>query len=85
MEITQELILEYPIDWEYKLFIHAEHDASCIVREIIDERIHTLTSSKSSKEGTYNSYSLTLLVHSDDERTMLFNAFKEHTNIKFVL
>ena len=85
MEITQELVLEYPCEWEYKLFIHTQHDVSCIVNEVIEQRVHTLISSKSSKGGVYNSYSLTLLVHSDDERTMLFNAFKSHDQIKFVL
>ncbi len=85
MEITQELKLEYPCDWEYKLFIAHAHDANAIVKEIIDERLHTLKKSQASKNGTYMSYSLTLLVHSDEERKALFQAFKSHTSIKFVL
>lgn len=85
MEITQELILEYPCEWEYKLFIHVEHDASAVVKEIIDQRLHTIEKSQASAKGTYTSYSVKLLVHSHEERTALFHAFKTHQHIKFVL
>lgn len=85
MEITQELKLDYPCEWEYKLFVPKEYDVHCIIQEIIDERLHTIKPSQASKNGSYMSYSVTLLVHNDDERTMLFQAFKSHQHIKFVL
>lgn len=85
MEITQELKLDYPCEWEYKLFVPKEHDVHSIIQEIIDERLHTIKPSQASKNGSYMSYSVTLLVHSDDERTTLFQAFKSHQHIKFVL
>lgn len=85
MEITQELKLEYPCDWEYKIFIAHEYDAHSIVQDVIGERLCTLKKSQASKNGTYMSYSLTLLVHSNDERVALFQAFKSHSSIKFVL
>lgn len=85
MEITQELKLDYPCEWEYKLFVHAQHCVHTIVNDVVDERVHTITSSQASKNGTYNSYSVTLLVHNDDDRTALFHAFKSHQHIKFVL
>jgi len=85
VETTPELKLEYPCEWEYRLFIHVDHDATSIVKDIVDERLHRLEKSKKSKEGTYHSYSVALLVHSDDERTALFHAFKTHQHIKFVL
>lgn len=85
MEISQELILEYPCEWEYKLFIHAEHDASLVVKEVIDQRLHAIEKSQASAKGTYASYSVKLLVHSHEERTELFQAFKTHQHVKFVL
>jgi len=85
VEISQELILEYPCEWEYKLFIHSEHDASSIVKEIVDERMHALNKSQASAKGNYVSYSVKLLVHNNEERTALFHAFKTHQHIKFVL
>ena len=85
MEITEELKLSYPCEWEYKLFIPVEHDAHTIVKEIIDERLHTFQPAQTSKNGTYKSYSIKLFVHNDDERKALFDAFKSHTHIKFVL
>ena len=85
VEITQELKFEYPCDWEYKLFIAHEHDAHGIVQEVFGERFCALKKSQASKNGTYMSYSLTLLVHNNDERTALFQAFKSHSSIKFVL
>jgi len=85
VEITQELNLEYPCEWEYKLFIHSEHDVTSVVKEVLDERLHDLQKSQASAKGTYESYSVKLLVHSHEERTVLFQAFKTHQHIKFVL
>ncbi len=85
MEITEELKLDYPCEWEYKVFIPIEHDAQEIIKEIIDERLHTFKPSQLSKNGAYKSYSIKLLIHNDDERKALFHAFKSHHHIKFVL
>lgn len=85
MATSQELILEYPCEWEYKLFIPAEHDASLVVKEVIDQRLHAIEKSQASAKGTYASYSVKLLVHSHEERTELFQAFKTHQHVKFVL
>ena len=85
MEITEELKLDFPCEWEYKLFILMEHDAQKIVKEIISERLHTFKPLQASKNGTYKSYSVKLIIHSHDERLALFDSFKSHTHIKFVL
>ncbi len=85
MEITQELKLDYPCEWEYKLFIHSEHCAHSIVKEILQQRVHRLETSNASQKGTYTSYALCLLIHNDEERIALFHAFKSHQHIKFVL
>jgi len=83
--ISEELKLDYPCEWEYKLFIPCEHCAHSIVKEILEERLHRLETSKASQKGTYSSYALSLVVHNEEERLALFHAFKSHQHIKFVL
>jgi len=83
--ISEELKLDYPCEWEYKLFISCEHSAHSIVKEILEERLHRLEASKASQKGTYSSYALSLVVHNEEERLALFQSFKSHQHIKFVL
>lgn len=85
MAISEELKLDYPCEWEYKLFISCEHCAHSIVKEILEERLHHLEASKASQKGTYSSYALSLVVHTEEERLALFQSFKSHQHIKFVL
>ena len=47
--------------------------------------IFTLKYSHTSKNGTYQSFDIELLVHHDDDRLSLFNLFKSHHDIKMVL
>lgn len=85
METTQELELEYPCHWEYKLILSVEHDVTLIVSEILEERIHKISKSQDSKKGNYASYTLSVLVHNADDRKMLYHTLKAHQHIKFVL
>lgn len=85
MEHSQELKLEYPCQWEYKLILSSEHDVHLIVKEVIYEREHHVKPSQNSKKGNYSSHTLHILVHNDDDRKMLFHALKAHKHIKFVL
>ena len=55
------------------------------VKEIIFEREHSLSVSKSSSKGKFKSYNLKLLVHNDDDRTEIFKLLEEHSEIKMVL
>ena len=85
MVITQELKLDYPCLWEYKLILDAKHNAEVLAREILDAREHKIHPSKKSANSTYKSYTLALLVHSDDDRKELFHLLKSHKQVKFVL
>ena len=81
----QKLELEYPCNWNYKLITHAPHAIDEIIVSIINDRTYEKSLSNKSKTGTYHSFDVTLLVHSDDDRGMLFEAFKQHELIKMVL
>lgn len=85
METTPELQLDYPCQWEYKLILSQEHNVSMIVQEVLEERIHTLRKSQNSTKGNYVSYTLSVLVHNEDDRKSLYHMLKAHQHIKFVL
>ena len=85
VETTPALLLEYPCHWEYKLILKAEHDVSIPVSAVLDQRDHQLQKSQESKSGSYASYALKVLVHSDEDRKTIFHTLKSHEHIKFVL
>lgn len=84
-ENLKELELEYPCDWEYKLIVVQGINVSQIVKNIVDTRNFSLKNSKNSKNGKYESFTLKLLVHSDDDRKTLYETLKANKDIKFVL
>ena len=85
VETTPELKIDYPCHWEYKLILKAEHDVSIPVSTVLDQRDHQLQKSQESKGGSYASYALKVLVHSDEDRKAIFHTLKSHEHIKFVL
>jgi len=86
MGITcQKLELNYPCSWEYKLIIKDENIINAIVKDILDEREHSLKPSKQSKGGKFKSYTLELLVHNEDDRKELYKMLGDHEHIKMVL
>lgn len=81
----QELKLNYPCHWEYKTILEAHHDIKEIVKSVLDKREHSIKKSQNSKKGKYSSYTVKTLVHSDDDRKIVFEELKKHKSIKFVL
>jgi len=86
MGITcQKLELDYPCTWEYKLIIKNEHIIDEIVKEIIKERKYNINLSNRSKGGKFKSYTLDMLVYSDNDRKEIYKLLGEHKHIKTVL
>ncbi len=84
-EIKQKVLIEYPSNWQYKLVtLHEDHTKEA-VQDIINDRLHTLTHSKSSKGGKYVSMNLELLVHNEEDRNFIYEALKAHQRVKMVL
>lgn len=81
----KKLELEYPTNWTYKLISLDKELIQKVVHEVILEREHKLTHSNASKSGKFVSMNLDLLVHNEDDRNFIFQALKEHQDIKFVL
>ena len=85
MDNTQELNIKYPSNWEYKAIIEAHFDIKSIIKSILYDREYSIKKSQNSKKGKYSSYTLSVLVHNDDDRKIIFDCLKKHESIKFVL
>jgi putative lipoic acid-binding regulatory protein len=81
----QKIVLEYPCNWCYKLIASERRALEQAVRDVISQREHKLSHSNNSKTGKYTSMNLDLLVHNEDDRTFIYEALKNHQDIKMVL
>jgi len=81
----EKLELIYPCSWSYKLIASEVESLKQAIRDVIDEREHKLTHSKSSKGGKYISMNLDILVHNEDDRNFIYEALKAHQHVKMVL
>ena len=89
MEILNDrkdkLELTYPCSWSYKLIGHEKEALQKAIHDVIVEREHDLTHSNNSKAGKYVSMNLDLVIQNEDERNFIYEALKQHQNIKMVL
>jgi putative lipoic acid-binding regulatory protein len=81
----EKLELDYPCKWAYKLIATEKLALQRAIKDVIDEREHTLTHSNNSKSGKYISMNLDMLVHNEDDRNFIYEALKKHQDIKMVL
>lgn len=81
----EELKLDYPCNWNYKLVVNHDTNINDVMKEILSEREHKVTHSKSSSKGKFKSYSLDLLVHNDDDRKELYALLGDHEAIKMIV
>lgn len=81
----EKLELVYPCSWTYKVIGYEKEALQKAIRDVLDEREHKLTHSNASKSGKYVSMNLDMLIHNDEDRTFIFEALKNHQNVKMVL
>ncbi len=81
----EKLELEYPCSWTYKLIGHEKEAIQKAIHDVILEREHNLSHSNASKTGKYVSMNLDLVIQNEDERNFIYQALKDHQNIKMVL
>ena len=77
--------ITYPCKWKYKLIGYEKEAIQKAIHDVILQREHTLNHSKASKTGKYVSMNLDLLVHNEDDRNFIYEALKQHQNLKMVL
>ena len=80
-----KLELTYPCSWSYKLIGHEKEALEKAIHDVIVEREHDLTHSNNSKAGKYVSMNLDLVIQNEDERNFIYEALKQHQNIKMAL
>ncbi|UTJ06450.1 HP0495 family protein [Arcobacter roscoffensis] len=81
----EKLKLDYPCNWKYKIVVLETISIKKVLTDVISQREHSVKESKVSKKGKFKSYTLELLVHSDDDRTGLYENLGNHSDIKMVL
>ena len=81
----EELVLEYPCNWGYRVMCLAHIEIGEIVTHVLKDRDFDHELGNKSKTGKYQSYNITILVHSDDDRRGLFELFKGHEHVAMVL
>jgi putative lipoic acid-binding regulatory protein len=82
---SKEIILEYPCEWEYKAVVEKNTNIDELLKPILKGRVYKQKLSKSSKEGTYSSYSIVVLVHNNEDRVCVYEQIRSHKNVKIVL
>ncbi len=85
MQCNAKPKLTYPLKWSYRLIIDSSANIGTILKNILNNREYNLENSKTSKNGKYKSYNITLLVYSDEDRQTLYESFKKDKNVKMVL
>jgi uncharacterized protein len=78
-------LIEYPCSWEYKAIGWDEDSMRSAIAEIMADRAHDLSFSRSSSAGRYCSLLLVVTVDSEDHRDSIFKALQEHRHIRMVL
>ena len=78
-------IITYPCNWEYKVIVSYEKDIHIPLQDVLKGKEYKVKKSNDSKNGTYTSHNVTILVTSDDEREAIFANQKTHESVKYVL
>ena len=78
-------VIEYPCPWEYKAIGWEEAAMREAIVEIMADREHDVSFSRTSSSGRYCSLLLVVTVESEDHRDTIFRALQAHRHIRMVL
>jgi len=81
----EKLKLNYPCSWKYKIVILEKDNVKQIIKEVLNERPYNVKESKTSKAGKFKSYTISLIVHNEEDRKFLYEILGKHKQIKMVL
>ncbi len=77
--------INYPCAWQFKIIGYNRDDITKVVETVVTESLYLLTDSNTSSKGRYISMGLELIVHSEEERLLLYQQLVSHQAIKIVL
>lgn len=78
-------MLEYPCSWAYTVIGSDRAMMERAIGEVFQERACRVSHSRTSAAGSYCSLRVEAIVHSDEDRTDLFNRLSSHSGITIVL
>ncbi len=81
----EKLELLYPCQWTYKVIGSGQDDLRSAIAEVVQDREHTIALSNQSKTGKYCCLNLQMTVYSDESRTQMYNALRNHPMIRIIL
>jgi putative lipoic acid-binding regulatory protein len=84
-EKKQNLQLEYPCPWVYKIIGQDKDEMQSAVAEIIRECKYKISDSRSSETAKYHCLNVELTVESESQRTAFYEALKSHRAVKMIL
>ena len=77
--------IKYPTFWSYKVIINSHCNIHHVIKNVIGKREYEVVHSNKSKEKTYESFKVTILVHNDDDRVTIYEELKKEDCVKIVL
>ena len=83
-DFDQKVQIEYPTIWRYKVIGENAQKTRAAIKSVTD-RPTTITFSKQSNRGKYQSFNADIMVHSEEEREKIYQDLKKHEDIKMVL
>jgi putative lipoic acid-binding regulatory protein len=81
----KKLILDYPCKWSYKLIGKDKNKITKDVKDILQDKEHSIKLSKSSKKGKFISLELSLIVVDEEERLKIFQNLGEKSSILYII
>jgi putative lipoic acid-binding regulatory protein len=81
---NEEACIDYPCDWIYKVIGSDKESIHNAIASIVHDSEYRINDSNTSKTGKYLSFNVTVMVGDEAYRNKIYQAFKEHGDIKFV-
>ncbi len=81
---NEESGIDYPCEWAYKVIGSDKESVHNAIASIIQDSEYHITDSNTSKTGKYLSFDLAVIVCDEAYRNKIYQALKEHVDIKFV-
>ncbi len=81
---NEEVSIEYPCEWIYKVIGGDKGSVHNAIADIIQDSEYHITDSNTSKTGKYLSFNVVVMVGDEAYRNKIYQALKEHDDIKFV-
>ncbi len=82
--VNEESSIDYPCEWIYKVIGSDKESVHNAIASIIQDSEYHINDSNTSKTGKYLSFDVKVMVGDEAYRNKIYQAFKEHSDIKFV-